>query len=86
MAAPARPVSSCLRGNQKGRFELEFKAPRLDGCAPRLFHGGVVAHNRHHATVYRPLCINPTCRKSSKENAHSREPRKKPVNPTFAAQ
>jgi len=39
MAAPARPVSSCPRGNQKGRFELEFKAPLLDGCAPRLFHG-----------------------------------------------
>jgi hypothetical protein len=39
MAAPARPVSSCLRGHQKGRFELEFKAPLLDSCAPRLFHG-----------------------------------------------
>jgi len=39
MAAPARTVSSCPRGHQKGRFELEFKAPLLDGCAPRLFHG-----------------------------------------------
>jgi hypothetical protein len=39
MDAPARPVSSRLRGNQKGRFELEFKAPLLDGRAPRLFHG-----------------------------------------------
>src|SRR5260370_28743350 len=39
MVAPARTVSSCLRGNQEGRFELEFKAPLLCGCAPRLFHG-----------------------------------------------
>ncbi len=39
MLAPARTVSSCLRGNQKGRFELEVKAPLLDSCASRLFHG-----------------------------------------------